>query len=824
MTDYTRYEYDDSVQRMTDKLSAKDGWGDGYDSSMGQVLIQLVADTTDHLHYMLERRTTESYMFTARTRSAVLQKASERGYHYQRVLGNRGFIQVLITTAASANIIIPKFSVFTLEDITYVSTSEVFIPTGLSEVLVPVVQGSLINQTITQSDLDADGDFIIEKDFDYIDENAILLVSDSFELSPVWKSTKRAMSFVSATDNFYDVRYGYDGMRFIFGDGKFGRQPQGNIQLTYVKVNPDDQPINSLNNEFEFGFDLLDVNGNTYTGTARNQTRIYNKQEPESNDSIKKNAALEHNSSARAVSGEDNVYWILNSGIGEIIDARVTGENEVNTYVYNTNNIYLNYVKAGNVDLNATEKQELRDYLKNLAIVNPHYVIQKAEELLLSVGLSVKKDRLLDISLADYYQLLKLFLEDYFSIKRGAIGARYEHSDIIRDLYKLEVVRNNITYKLVDFLRLDIDLLYPFSVPVSNKEVLVRLSNETPKINGTVFSLDVGGIICSVPIFSTDDNLDILYRMRDYVFANTPYLADVVIGNTNGQVQEIYNAVVGGGMLAGVNVPMNSNQYMMGGFTVGSNVGTTLVDSPLYNLVHTYYVGHDSSAGRRPIIPLFNGTTVSFTAPSDTTVLVYVRDNLNNSATETLYFTVSAGANFTDTFENKHSIQLEYVSNSNQQMTVSFNYPLVDSSLNNGLRIFTRDGYGSFTISKELGDIAPFVSILRRRKVPVNMTESGVTILQESLTIVDENNNLLYRATPTGLLISGVNVASVDGRVDYISGTVTIPSELPDGDYYIKFKQDKYQNVSLNERTIAVMLPISNSITAPNPFSFIEVI
>lgn len=824
MVDFTRYEYQDLVERMTDKLRNESGWGDGYDSSMGQVLIQLVADTTDHLHYMLERRTTESYLYTARTRSAVVAKASERGYHYKRVFGNRGNLLVTIQSIAASNIIIPAFSRFEFDGISYISTEQVFIPTGSNSVLVPVVQGTLIDQTIQQDDLDSNGNFIIETEYDYIDNDAILLTSDNFELLPVWRTTKRAMSFLNDTDNFYDIRYGFDGMRIIFGDGRFGRKPLSTIGLKYVKVDKNAEPINTLSNVFSYDFELIDTNGTSYQADVINISRIDNGQEPESIDSIRKNATTEHNSSGRAVSNEDTIYWILNSGIANIVDVNVSGETEALTYAYNTNNIYVHYANNTNTEITPSQKVALRDYLTNLSITNPHYVLNRANEIMIAVGLSVKKDNLIDVSDADFYQILKNYLEDYFSIKKGSIGARYEHSDLIRDLYKLEIDRNNIRYKIVDFLRLDMDLVLPIQIPLQNTEVTVKLAGNTPKINGNTFGIKINDVVFSVPVNASDNNLDLLFKLRDHIFANSPYLAEVLIGDNMGTYQETFNNLVGGGLLVGVNVPMNQNDKMMGNFTIGSNIGTVLIDSPAFNLQHTYAVGLENSQGRRPIIPLAAGTVVSFTAPSDTSIRVFVRTNLNDPSTETLHFTVSNGTQFTETFETFHSVQLDYVQESSFPVTVSFNYPLVDSSLNTGLRVYTRDGYGKFTATQEgVGNISEFTTILKNIKIPI-IRSGEFSILPESMSIVDSNDNTLYRGTLSGNLISAVNIISNDGAVNYRTGTITIPSELVDGEYFIKFKQDKYQNISLSENTIAKILPISETINLPNPFSFIEVV
>jgi len=823
MTDITKYEYQDLVDRMTNKLKNADGWGDGYDSSMGQVLIQLVADTTDQLHYMLERRTTESYMFTARTRSAVLQKASERGYHYRRAIGNRGLLELTTSTNATANIIIPKFSEFSYDGNTYISTQQVFIPVGFNKIAIPVVQGTLIQKNITPTDRDADGDYIIEKNYDNIDNNAFLVISDGIELNPVWRDIKRAMSFLSPTDNFYDVRYGFDGMRIIFGNGKFGRAPSGDILLKYVELDQSVEPLITINNEFTNGGDLQDVNGTSYQHTIINTTRIDNGQPEESIDQIKVNAAIEHNSSGRAVSDEDTGYWILESGIGDIVDVNVSGEDAVGTFAYNTNNVFVCYANNSNTELSPVDKQNLRKYLKRISIANPHYVLRKANELNVAIGLSAKKDELLDLSVADYYQFIKQYLETYFSIKRGSIGARYEHSDLIRDLYKLEIERNGIVYKLIDYLRLDIDLLYPFTTPLRNTEVIVKLAGDTPKIQGSQFALALNGVVFNVDILTSDDNITLLQRMRDHIFAASPYLAEVTVGQSSGTFQETYNNTIGGGLILGTNTPMNKNTQMMGNFAIGSNVGTVLIDSPAITLTHVYDGQTTGQEGRKPIIPLAFGSTVSFTAPLNTNIRVYNRTNLNDPSTESLYFTVSSGNTFTDTFENYHSIQLEYIQATSSDVSVTFNYPLIDSGANTGLRIYTRDGHGDFTASKEVGSIPSYVSVLKQVKMPVQASPFNIQPL--TAEIVDENNNMLYRATNAGTLISSLNIPSADGFVNYASGVVTVPSELPlNRQFFIKFKQDKFQNVQLDERTLIKLMPFSNSVSTPNPFSFIEVI
>ena len=96
MLDYTNYDYQALVDRMTEILKDADGWGDAYQSSTGQTLIQLMADVTDHLHYMLERRTLESFLETAKLRSSIVARASDLGYRPERIKSHTGTLEVTL--------------------------------------------------------------------------------------------------------------------------------------------------------------------------------------------------------------------------------------------------------------------------------------------------------------------------------------------------------------------------------------------------------------------------------------------------------------------------------------------------------------------------------------------------------------------------------------------------------------------------------------------------------------------------------------------------------------------------------------------------------
>ena len=113
MADYTNLDYTDLLARITQLMSETDGFTDAYESSSGQALIQLLADSVDALFFMLQRRSQEVFLDTARLDSSIITHASELGYRPRRNVSSSGTLLLEIVdtdgnpVAALGNIFIP---------------------------------------------------------------------------------------------------------------------------------------------------------------------------------------------------------------------------------------------------------------------------------------------------------------------------------------------------------------------------------------------------------------------------------------------------------------------------------------------------------------------------------------------------------------------------------------------------------------------------------------------------------------------------------------------------------------------------------------------
>src|SRR5690554_1170896 len=136
--DYTETDYSEILDRITELYRDKEGFTDVYESSTSQTLIQLLADTTDHLMYMLERRAQESFIDTARLESSIRSRASELGYRARRKISSTGTVLLRLVDNdgnninALGDIIIPAGTALTGSGENFVTTSDVSIPTGSS--------------------------------------------------------------------------------------------------------------------------------------------------------------------------------------------------------------------------------------------------------------------------------------------------------------------------------------------------------------------------------------------------------------------------------------------------------------------------------------------------------------------------------------------------------------------------------------------------------------------------------------------------------------------------------------------------------------------
>ena len=832
MKDLTKYSYDEQVNRMTDILKDAAGWGDGFDSSMGQTLIQMVADITDNLHFMLERRSTERYLTLAKLRSSIIARASDMGYRMKRAVANEGLLRINLVDAegnpapAIENLTIPALTPVTFGEQQFILIENVSIEAGETFADVLVKAGT-VEQLVfeTNEPTFVNRNYLLVPEYENFDNDFFQVISSDVEYTDVRKTVsgtplRRALSFCEPTDTVYDIRYTYDGMRVVFGDNSFGKKPTDTITINYIAVPTENAPVLTVGNSFEFENDTLqDIGGNSYFYNAINTTTIVGYAEAESNDSIKENAIAYHQTNGRAVSNSDYNYWVKEAGIGNIIDVKTSGEYEIDSTIYNMNNVYCTYLTEDSVDLTIEEETRLRAFIDDLKVNTTHLVLNPAEKLYVGIDVAPVKRQNVPISNSELYSIVYNFLVDYFKLTKGSIGRKVQVSDIIDAMYDLTITRQNVEYRVIDYVKIIMNAYYPFSVPVESSNAYVQIDSTYNAEDNKEFVLIIDNLVCAVPVNSTDSNEDILLRMRDKILQETPFIASVelvgvALDGFGNPIPVVIDPLVGtSNLIIGVDTPYFSPTSMVGIAAVGSTSIAVVTLSPAITVKHYYY---SSLAGRRPRIPLREGTKVTFTAPTDTDVKVYTRLVMQDASTEQLLETISAGSLFEETFDGIHSVEFEYVNNSTQDVEVIIEYPDFEGTAL-GINIRTRDGFGKFNIRNTSGDLTNVIDINYTITVPerTKILEFDTrNILEGTLSIIKPDGTVVYKARSDGFFEDANGSLLVSGNVDYISGEVTLPIGIPVGNYFIKYDQDKWQNLSTDDTSALVLIPPKPSITS----------
>jgi hypothetical protein len=832
MKDLTKYSYDEQVDRMTLILKDAAGWGDGFDSSMGQTLIQMVADITDNLHFMLERRSAERYLSLAKLRSSIIARAGDMGYRMKRAVANEGLIRINLVDAngdplpAIENVTIPALSNMTFAGQNFVLLENVSIEAGdtfadftvkagtVEQLLFEITEPTFINRN-----------YILIPNYENFDNDFFQIISSDVEYTDVRKAVngspmRRALSFCEPTDTVYDIRYTYDGMRVVFGDNSFGKKPDSTMTVNYIAVPEENAPVLTVGNNFVFDSDtVLDIGGNSYFYVAQNTTTIVGYMLAESNDSIKENAIAYHQSNGRAVSNTDYNFWIKEAGIGNIIDVKTSGEYELDSTVYNMNNVYCTYLTEDSLDLTIEEETRLRTFIDDLKVNTTHLVLNPAEKLFVGIDVAPVKQQAVPISNAELYSIVYNFLIDYFKLTKGSIGRKVQVSDIISAMYDLTVTRQNVNYRVIDYVKIIMNAYYPFSVPVESSNAYVQIDSSYVAEDNKEFVLIIDNLVCTVPVNSGDTNEEILLRMRDKILQETPFIASVelvgvALDGFGNPIPVVIDPLVGtSNLLIGIDTPYFSPTSMVGVAAVGSSSIAVITTSPAITVKHYYY---SSLAGRRPRIPLRDGTTVRFTAPTDTAVNVYTRLVMQDPSTEQLLTTIAAGDLYEETFDDIHSVEFEYVSSSIEDVEVEIEYPNFEGTAL-GINIRTKDGFGKFNIRNTSGDLTDAIDINYTITVPekTKILEFDTrNILEGTLSIVRPDGSVVYRARSDGFFEDSNGVLLVSGKVDYISGEVTLPIGIPVGNYYIKYDQDKWQNLSTDDTSALVLIPPKPTFTS----------
>ena len=528
--DYTKHDYNTLVTDLTARFSEVEGWGDAYQTTTGQRLIQLFADTTDSLMYMLERRSQEAFISTAVLKRSVIAHASEVGYRTRRTVSMTGTLTLTLTENGSPitiadDVVIPKHTTITSKNPTvqFVTTVDATIPAGQSSTTVQIKEGILRSVTIdTTSDYFAEFHDHVITEYDTIDEYSIEIDDSGEKYYDVEDSTAfniGTLAYATATDPVYDVRYGVEGMRIVFGDGLFGKKPSGVLTLTYIESQQVVNAFNRLGSEFALPESTVrsvstSLPVERYSYTLVNSTAIRGYTPVEGIGLIASNATESLRANNRSVSNPDFEYWGVRSGIGGVVDVNSYGEQEAGSLIFNMNNVYMSYVTSDNQPFTSDQLTQFRAYLARLSVATVHTVVKPAEIITAVCRVTLQKDTRVPLASADVYKTVRTAMSNYFAPVKGSIGKSLQHSELVKHLQDYKVTVNSITYSLTDFVKVDITAQYPLPNPVGVFDVRVFLSTAYTLVVGNVWRIDINGTPISVTVTSGDTRAALLEKMR----------------------------------------------------------------------------------------------------------------------------------------------------------------------------------------------------------------------------------------------------------------------------------------------------------------------
>ena len=558
MKDYTRYDYESLVNRITEVMSDKEGFTDNYEGTTAQTLIQLLADTTDYLHFMLERRSQEAFLTTARLDKSVWAHASEVGYRPRRKVSSSGDLSLCLldsdgnTTSSEYPITIRKGTPVTSNGLQFIVIEDAEIPPGQSNKIIKVKQGE---QKEKELDFSADSGTprIYEytfKDYVSIEEYSLKVTvggrrfydvgtREVYNYADMQPDDDRltfinvtSLNFADDDDPLYDIRYSQDGMRVVFGDGVFGMAPIGRVVISWIETDGDEVAFMSTGSSFQFDTDTITPNGISAADAPEfnydmiNITPIRGGSEEESVEDIKVNAPRYIRTANRAVTREDYNFLIERSGIGNIVDVNTFGEQETGELVYSMNNVYLTYITGDNIPLSLTDRSLLRKYLNKYKVITQHLIFREADKINILVNLDVKPDYFLPTTPEHFYSIMRRKIEKYFEITRGTIGRHLQHSEFVRYLQNSTETINGIEYDLVDYLSLKLEGEFTTPLPSSLHEVEITLDGYTLS-SGDTFALTIDGTEYTTSVSSGQTMTQLLDSMAQEIFVRSSLAVSV---------------------------------------------------------------------------------------------------------------------------------------------------------------------------------------------------------------------------------------------------------------------------------------------------------
>jgi len=452
------YNFETLVKRLQERLRKKETWKDMYESSTGQMLIELFAYVGEMVLYYLERRAEECYLDTAKLKSSVLNLVKLINYKPRRKVSAKGYVRFYLDTAYSKNIYIPRYTVVETADGTkYLTVKDTVLLKGQTSMDVEVVQGELVERTMTGSGQEYQEYVIDEVD---VEDESLWVYVDGI----LWEQVD---SFILSepTDRHYTVVPQYDGTLLIrFGNGSRGAIPQSGstILIRFVKTAGANGNVYGTNMITKVSSVIFDENGSPVEVKVTNDNPVIGGDNEESIEEIKYNAPRVFRTGDRAVTKDD--FSALIESYPGVATASVWGEKEEGSPNYNMFNwVRIAMVLQGWGSPTTDFEKELVEFLRQKSILTVRYEFVPADilDVYVVLDLRVKKNYTLSLVQSAVEKLIESLFQLGLTTRLG-VSKRY--SDIIAEIEQVEGI---------DYVYMDLRL---------RKELVLQGSNWVGKL------------------------------------------------------------------------------------------------------------------------------------------------------------------------------------------------------------------------------------------------------------------------------------------------------------------------------------------------------
>jgi hypothetical protein len=322
--DFTGLDRDALLTQLINRISSvAPQWTDAGESDIGRALLELFTALNTSQLMRLDMSANELYLATVKQRGSAIKLSELIAY---KVAGNVSSIATLRFTIASAHAVdipIPKFTrSSTTGDPTldFYNFSAATLLAGNTFVDTEVTQGSVVTETFAGTGLVDQTYSLSNKD---VGQNAIeVTVSSS-----IWSEVANFLSSGN-TDENYTFKFDANEEGVItFGDGAFGKVPPNGatISVTYLRSSGAAGNVGA-NTITKLQTVLTDVLAASVTASTDNAASAIGGSDPETIESVQKNAPASLASLNRAVTKAD--YIAIVEGVDGVARANAWGESE----------------------------------------------------------------------------------------------------------------------------------------------------------------------------------------------------------------------------------------------------------------------------------------------------------------------------------------------------------------------------------------------------------------------------------------------------------------------------------------------------------------